>query len=92
MEKKLRRGDIEIHLSDYNEDVYNQTLDVEKELYSEDDLINCEDAIRLMVDFLRMMTFGDMTIIEALEQNTKSLKDNAFVITNWKDERYEVCE
>ena len=88
----MRRGDIEIHLSDYNEDVYNQTLDVEKELYSEDDLINCEDAIRLMVDFLRMMTFGDMTIIEALEQNTKSLKDNAFVITNWKDERYEVCE
>ena len=92
MEKELRRGDIVIHLTDYNEDVYNQALDVEKELYSEDDLINCEDAISLMVNFLRMMGFGDMTIIEALEQNTKYLKDNAFVITGWEDERYEVCE
>lgn len=91
----MRTGKFLIELDDYSEDDdYNQNLSVEKEVYSYDDLITCNDAINLMVNFLRTLGFADNTIAEVLADNLHDLTQNAISVCNrkdrWEDERYEV--
>lgn len=88
----MKRGDLEIVLTDYSdEDEYNQTLAISKDLYSKDDLTNPKDAIRLMVNFLRTMTFSDNTILCALADEITDLTEDCAIVCERKD-KYEVCE
>lgn len=86
------RGELEIVLTDDTYDTNNQSLDMTKQLYSDDDeLLNPKDAIDAMVNFLRTLTYCDDTILCALADEITDLTQGAAVVYE-RNDRYEVCE
>lgn len=98
----IRCGELTIRLDDFDDDDYNQTLELTKEIRGEDDLLTAEEGISLMINFLHTMTYSNYTIIEALRDGADNLIDEAKAITSGEgqyepfnysgEKRYEVLD